>query len=179
MKAVRERLIRSTAALERNAVPYTVIGAHAVAYWVALRDRGATRNTPNVDLLVRPHDFERARAALEDVGFVSAPRTGPQVDFLDGPAGRIRDAVRLWFSGDVLRPTTEALPDAALAISAEEYRVVPLDALVRMKLIAFRTIDRVHLQDLIGVGLIDGTWPEKFPEVLAERLRQILANPDG
>jgi len=48
-----------------------------------------------------------------------------------------------------------------------------------MKLSAWRTIDKVHLQDLIGVGLIDPTWPEKFPDPLAERLRQILANPDG
>jgi hypothetical protein len=50
-----------------------------------------------------------------------------------------------------------------------------------MKLSAWRIIDRVHLRDLIGVGQLDETWPARFefPEVLAERLRQILANPDG
>ncbi len=61
----------------------------------------------------------------------------------------------------------------------EKFQVLNLVALVRMKLSAFRTIDTVHIRDLIGVGLIDATWPEKFLEVLAERLRQILANPDG
>jgi hypothetical protein len=48
-----------------------------------------------------------------------------------------------------------------------------------MKLVAFRLKDQVHLQDMVRLGLIDARWPEKFPEVLAERLRQILANPDG
>lgn len=31
----------------------------------------------------------------------------------------------------------------------------------------------------IGVGLIDATWPDRFPDVLADRLREILADPDG
>jgi len=48
-----------------------------------------------------------------------------------------------------------------------------------MKLVAFRLKDQVHLQDMTRLGLIDATWPERFPDVLAERLRQILANPDG
>jgi hypothetical protein len=29
------------------------------------------------------------------------------------------------------------------------------------------------------LGLIDDTWPAKYPEPLAERLREILADPDG
>jgi len=48
-----------------------------------------------------------------------------------------------------------------------------------MKLVAHRLKDRVHLQDMTRVGLIDATWPARYPEVLAERLREILANPDG
>jgi hypothetical protein len=32
---------------------------------------------------------------------------------------------------------------------------------------------------MVRVGLIDGSWPEKFPPPLDERLRAILANPDG
>ena len=54
-----------------------------------------------------------------------------------------------------------------------------LEALVRMKLVAFRLKDQVHLQDMTRLGLIDATWPARFPDVLADRLRQILANPDG
>jgi hypothetical protein len=48
-----------------------------------------------------------------------------------------------------------------------------------MKLMAWRLQDRVHLQDLIGVGQIDSTWPARFPSELGARLRQLLDNPDG
>jgi len=62
---------------------------------------------------------------------------------------------------------------------AGPFRVISLDALVRVKLTAFRDKDRVHLRDLIGVGLVDAQWPAKLPQVLADRLRQLLDNPEG
>jgi hypothetical protein len=37
----------------------------------------------------------------------------------------------------------------------------------------------MHLRDLIGVGLIDTSWPAKLPPELAARLQQILDTPDG
>jgi hypothetical protein len=37
----------------------------------------------------------------------------------------------------------------------------------------------VHLRDLIGVGLIDATWPQRFLSELAARLQQLLDNPEG
>jgi hypothetical protein len=48
-----------------------------------------------------------------------------------------------------------------------------------MKLTANRDKDRTHLRDFIGVGLIDATWPAKFPPELAARLQHILDTPDG
>ncbi|HEX3624248.1 MAG TPA: hypothetical protein VH280_02375 [Verrucomicrobiae bacterium] len=53
------------------------------------------------------------------------------------------------------------------------------DALVRMKLTSFRDKDRVHLRDLIDVGLVDESWLGKIPEPLRPRLRQILESPEG
>lgn len=57
--------------------------------------------------------------------------------------------------------------------------VATLKALVRMKLIANRRKDQVHLLDLIAVGLIDTTWPARFPPPLGERLQQLLDDPNG
>ena len=54
-----------------------------------------------------------------------------------------------------------------------------LEALVRIKLTAWRDKDRTHLRDLIDVGLLDATWPEKLPQILADRLRQLLDTPEG
>jgi hypothetical protein len=48
-----------------------------------------------------------------------------------------------------------------------------------MKLTSFRDEDRTHLRDLIEVGLVDATWPARFPPELAARLQQILDNPEG
>ncbi len=38
-----------------------------------------------------------------------------------------------------------------------------------MKLTSLRDKDRTHVRDLIGVGLIDASWPAKFDPVLGER----------
>jgi hypothetical protein len=48
-----------------------------------------------------------------------------------------------------------------------------------MKLTSYRLKDQVHLQDLIGVGLIDASWPGRFPPDLAARLQHLLDTPDG
>ena len=54
-----------------------------------------------------------------------------------------------------------------------------LDSLVRMKLTSFRDKDRTHHRDLIGVGLVDASWPLKLPGELAVRLQSLLDTPDG
>ncbi len=48
-----------------------------------------------------------------------------------------------------------------------------------MKLTSFRDKDRTHLRDLIEVGLVDDSWTHRLPHELADRLRQILENPEG
>jgi hypothetical protein len=48
-----------------------------------------------------------------------------------------------------------------------------------MKLISFRDKDRMHLRDLIAVGLVDESWPLRFPACLAERLQAIVDDPEG
>jgi hypothetical protein len=58
-------------------------------------------------------------------------------------------------------------------------QLIPLEDLVRMKLISFRDKDRMHLRDLAAVGLIDATWPARISPSLAERLQRILDDPEG
>jgi hypothetical protein len=48
-----------------------------------------------------------------------------------------------------------------------------------MKLTSYRDKDRTHLRDLLDVGLIDATWPARFPPELAARLQQVLDTPEG
>jgi hypothetical protein len=176
---VTERLRRATAALEQAGVAYAVAGGNAVAEWVGRVDEDAVRNTRDVDILVRRADLPAVKAALEPAGFVYCQSFGVDM-FLDGPDGRPTSAVHLLFAGEPVRVNDPAIaPDVADSELSKEYRVVSLLALVTMKLTAFRLKDRVHLLDMIGVGLIDQSWTAKLPANLAARLQQLLDNPNG
>src|SRR5712691_12103970 len=91
---VRRRLLRAVAALRDAGVPYAVAGGNAVAAWVSRVDEAAVRNTRDVDLLLRRTDLPSAKAALGDAGFVYRHAAGIDM-FLDGPAGKARDAVHI------------------------------------------------------------------------------------
>jgi hypothetical protein len=176
---VKERLRRATKALDGAGVAYAVVGGNAVAEWVARVDDEAVRNTRDVDLLVRRADFAAARAALEAAGFVYQQLLDVDV-FIDGPHGKPSGGVHLLFAGEKVRGDHEQLfPELDESERAAEFQVVSLLALVRMKLISWRLKDRVHLLDLIQVGLIDSTWPARLQAPLGERLQELLDNPNG
>ncbi len=179
VQAVRERALRATAALERAGIPYAMAGGNAVAAWVARVDRAAVRNTQDVDILVRRADFDAVKAALESAGFVHASVMDVTC-FIDGPDGSPRDAVHLLFAGEKVRESYP-LPTADVTERerAEDYHIVGLEALVRMKLNSFRRKDQVHLQDMISLGLVDASWLERLVPEHAARLKQLLDDPDG
>lgn len=179
VERVRERLDQSVRVLEIAGIPYVVVGGNAVAYWVSRVDEGATRNTPDVDILIERSDLEAAKSAIVSAGFVHA-EIGGEHRFDDGSNSKLSCGIRLRFAGEYLR-TGDPVPVPTLAESVRtvSMRVVSLEALVRMKLVAWRLKDRVHLQDMTRVGLLDDTWPAKYPPPLDDRLRDILANPDA
>ncbi len=176
---VYERLLRATAALECAGMAYAVASGHAVAAWVARVDESATRNTHDVDILIRRADLQAAKDALENAGFVYRHSAGVDL-FLDGPDAKARDAVHVVFAGEKVRPH-ELLPNPDVVESeiADRFRVLSLPALVRIKLTAFRDKDRTHLRDLLEVGLIDATWTTHLPPELAERLQSLIDTPEG
>ena len=69
------------------------------------------------------------------------------------------------------RPVTESE-------AGDQFRLVTLPALVRMKLVGFRDKDRTHLRDLIELGLLNASWCERLPQALAARLQVLLENPE-
>ncbi len=179
VEKVQERLRRAAQALEAGNVSYAIVGGNAVAAWVAKVDQGAVRTTRDVDILIRRDDLEAAKAAMDAAGFEYAFTYGVHL-FVERPDGKPSEGVHLLFAGEKVKPTDPVpAPEITESERGEAFQVLALESLVRMKLVANRDKDRTHLRDMIALGLIDATWPERFPEVLAERLRQILANPDG
>jgi hypothetical protein len=174
VEQVRERAVRAAGALRQAGIPHVVIGGHAVASWVARVDKEAVRNTKDVDLLVRREDFGRVVEVLESVGFVHQNVAGVDL-FLDGPEGSVRSAVHLVFAGEKVKPEYQLpTPEITESEAGPDFPVPTLEALVRMKLTSFRLKDKVHLMDLLEVGLIDATWCDRLPAGIAERLTELI-----
>ncbi|MBP90024.1 MAG: hypothetical protein CMJ64_25505 [Planctomycetaceae bacterium] len=179
VEKVRERLERAVKTLEQAGIPYAVCGGNAVRAWVAQADEAAVRNTRDVDILIRRSDLPAAIEAMEAEGFIY--RHVKSIDmFLDGEGSKTRDAVHILFAGEKVREEN-VLPAAETdeCEVVDGFRVLTLEALVRMKLTSFRDKDRMHLRDMIDVELIDESWRDRLPSELADRLQELIDDPDG
>ncbi len=177
VEKVNERLRKTVQIIEAAKVPYAVIGGHAVRAWVAQVEEAALRTTRDVDILVRPADLPALIKAMTAAGFHYRNTSGLDM-FVEHPDASTRDAVHVLLVGNIERGG-EPNPDIEPVTRADDFQTVALSTLVRMKLNAFRDKDRVHLRDMISLGMIDATWLDDYPEKLRSRLKQLLDDPDG
>ncbi len=173
---VAKRLERVVTALNHAQVPFALVGGQAVALWVATKDPAAVRTTKDVDLLLRRSDLPQSRAAAEaiDLDYFEILRVGM---FLERGDPNPRKAVHIVWSDEKVRPD-DPLPSPSVEESELLERDVPvisLAGLVRMKLMANRDQDRVHLRDMIDVGLIGREQLAGLPAELAGRLDILLS----
>lgn len=176
---VKERFRRVTKSLNEADVPYAVIGGNAVQLWVAQVDESVVRSTRDVDIILNECDLDRAIEALEKVGFIYR-RAASVSMFLDGPDAKARDAVHVVFAGTKVRAEyPEPVPNIDEFELIEEAKTLPLEALVTMKLTSFRDKDRVHVRDMISIGMVDDSWVARFSPEIARRLQELLDDPDG
>jgi hypothetical protein len=172
---VTDRLERISEALEKASVPFALVGGQAVAIWVATRDPAAVRTTKDIDVLIRREDLPKARAAASSVRMDYFEVMGVGM-FLDCEDPNPRHAVHLVWAGEKVRPNYD-LPAPTIdqrEILEPGLPVVSLAGLVLMKLVANRDLDRVHLRDMIDVGLITRDMLEHLPSEPAGRLEALL-----
>jgi hypothetical protein len=175
----RQRLLRTASILEQAGVLYAVVGGNAVAAWVSRVDEAAVRNTQDVDILIRREDLPAAIDAMSKSGFIYRHVAGVDM-FLDGPLAKARDAVHLVFAGEKVRPEyLLPTPDVLESEETAAGRILALESLVTMKLTSYRDKDRMHLRDLLDVGLIDASWRRRLPAALAARLQDLIEHPAG
>ncbi len=175
MDDVAARMKRICAALAERDVPFALVGGQAVVLWVSTRDPAAVRTTKDVDILLDRADLPQARAAAlaADMDYFELLGVGM---FLDRDDPNPRHAVHIVWAGEKVRAEYE-LPSPPIEERQELSPGLPavsLAGLVRMKLLSNRDRDRVHLTDMIEVGLVgremlDGLTPE-----LARRLEKLL-----
>ncbi len=180
MERVERRLRRATAALDAAHIPYAVVGGNAVAAWVASRDSGATRTTKDVDLLVNHGDVDAITRALAALGFRRENLRSLTL-FVDPEEENRKTGVHLVWAGAKVRPSSlhpAPTVDERVRREGDDYWLIDLPALLRMKLTSFRPVDQTHLLDMLSVGLIDDTIRATLPADLLERLRQVEAQAD-
>lgn len=175
LEDVADRMARITSALDAMHIPYALIGGQAVALWVATRDPSAVRTTKDVDILLPRKELGRSRAAARTADRDYFETLGVGM-FLDRRDLNPRHAVHLVWAGEVVRPgDTVAAPEITDRETLPgDHVVVSLTKLVEMKLMGGRDQDRVHLRDLIGVGLVGREILMTLPAELAARLVPLL-----
>ncbi len=180
VERVHERMVKTARALESAGIPYAVIGGNAVAALVGSKDPGAVRNTKDVDILLERSDLDRAAQAMSAAGFDLTDVGGITV-FLDREDPMPSRGVHVLFAGERIRPHDPVTaPPVKVGIrTPDDVNTLDLRELLILKLIAFRDIDRVHIRDLLKVGLIDDALAEQIPPELRPRLEEIRADPDG
>lgn len=176
---VQKRLARTTAALDAAGIRYAVVGGNAVASWVSSVDPGATRATKDVDIMVRRADVNRIAAVL-----TAPPMNFTRQDlrdivrFIDPDEPSKKSGVHLVWADEKIRPSYP-VPSPKVEESeraAEGFWVASLGALLRMKLTSFRDIDRVHVADMLSVGLVTAAVRASLVPELRARLEFIESN---
>ena len=178
MDRVELRLRKAVSILEATSIPFAIVGGNAVRVWVAQVDPGAVRATNNVDILIRPEDLDQLRQVMAENGYHYRKAAGLDM-FLEGKEGSIRYAIHVVLANRMVKQDDfEPNPDVEPVEYGDGIRILPLERLVRMKLNSFRLKDRVHLLDMMDVGLVDESWITKFPKPLSDRLQSLMDNPD-
>jgi hypothetical protein len=177
MNELAQRLERITGAFQEKKVPYALIGGQAVNMWIATKDKGGGRQTKDIDILLERSDLSLARAAGLAVELDYFETIGVGM-FLERDDPNPRTGVHIVWAGEKVRPES-ALPAPRVE---ERIELLPgvfvarLPALVCMKLVSNREVDRVHLRDMIDVGLIDRGLLSGLPAELAAGLDVLLTD---
>ena len=176
---VKDRLHRVTQTLNSANVAYAVIGGNAVQHWVSQVDESVVRNTRDVDIILKRHDLELAIEALETAGFKFRHAAGVSM-FLDGPNAKARDAVQVVFANEKVRAEyPEPVPNIDDYVLMGNAKTLPFEGLVRMKLTSFRDKDKVHLRDMISIGMIKESLLAQLSPELRRRMEVLIDDPNG
>lgn len=179
VERVNQRMRKTVRVLEDAGIPYAVVGGYAVRAWVSQVDEAALRTTADVDILIRPTDLQRVIEAMTAAGYHYRQTAGVDM-FTETPDGSARDAVHLVFCGQMIRANDlDPNPDMEPLTRANDFSTISFESLVKMKLNSFRDKDRMHLRDMISLGMVDASWLSRLPEAYQARLSKLLDDPNG
>lgn len=157
-------LRRLTGALSRAGIEHRIIGGVATFLHVEERDPMAARLTRDIDIAVNGRDLATIVDAVRPDGLEYKHAAGLDM-LVDRVNPTTRSTVHLVFVNEGFRSVPIRTKEGIF--------LAPVADLVRMKLIGFRLKDRVHIQDMDGVGLITPEVEAQLSVVLQERLKEV------
>ena len=160
-------------AMAREKIPFALIGA------LALRHRGYSRFTEDIDILTTPEGLDRIHEALIGSGLVPAAQ---------GLRKKLRQT-RLKVNIDVVTagehagsdgsPTVYPSPDSDAFVDIDGIRVATLEKLVEFKLSSGIWGHRVRgfgdVQELIGANRLTESFAGKLPEPLRAKFLELVS----
>jgi len=162
--------------LEQADVPHELVGGLAVFLHVENADSTHSSLTRDIDLLIRRDDLSRVQAIAQEHGFRFRHSAGLD-RLLYGETNSARNAVHLLYVGEKVKATQlephPALHPVRAALHGQDFQVIPVVDLVRMKLSSWRDKDRVHVRGMDAAGLVTVDVEKALSEPLQARLRHV------
>ena len=170
--------------LEEAAVPHELVGGLAVFLHVENADSTHSSLTRDIDVMIRRDDLPRVVTIAEEHGFRFRHSAGEDM-LLYGEPTSARNAVRLLFAGEKVKPSQleshSGIHPVRVGLHGQDFWVIPVLDLVRMKLSSYRDKDRVHVRGMDAAGLITNahrSWVERsIASPASERSRDRIAEP--
>jgi hypothetical protein len=162
--------------LEQAGVPHELVGGLAVFLHVENADSMHSSLTRGIDVMILREDLPRVVAIAEEHGFRFRHSSGLDM-LLYGETNSARNAVHLLYTGEKVKAgQLEAHPGirpVRAGLHGQDFLVIPVMDLVRMKLSSNRDKDRVHICGMEAAGLITKAVEDGLSEDLRSRLRHI------
>ncbi len=166
--------------LEQAGVPHGLVGGLAVFLHVENADSTHASPTRDIDVMIRREDLSRVVAIAEDQGFRFRQSAGDPAKFdmlLYGETSSARNAVRLLYAGEKAKATQLESPPGIgpvrVGLHGQDFQVIPVVDLVRMKLSSYRDRNRVHIRGMDAAGLITPDVENGLSEEFSGRLRAL------
>jgi len=162
--------------LEQAGVPHELVGGLAVFLHVENADSTHSSLTRDIDVMIRRHDLPRVVAIAEEHGFRFRHSAGMDM-LLFGETNSARNAVHLLYVGEKVKATQlephPGIHPVRAGLHGQNFWVIPVLDLVRMKLSSYRDKDRVHVRGMDAAGLITSDVERGLSEDLQARLRNV------
>ena len=162
--------------LEQAGVPHELVGGLAVFLHVENADSTHSSLTRDIDVMIRRDDMPNVIAVAERHGFRFRHSAGLDM-LLYGDTISARNAIHLLFTGEKVKETQlEAHPGirpVRAVMHGQQFLVIPVVDLLRMKLSSFRDKDRVHVRGMDAAGLLTWEGECELSEELRSRLRHV------